>query len=63
MGQLTMLGYRKLIVVLFAMTYGFVLGLASKLTPEFATIVSITVASYMGANAFNKKAGNDGHGA
>jgi len=51
-----MTGYRKMIVVVLSMTYGFVLALFGKLTPEFATICSIGVASFAAANAFNKRA-------
>jgi hypothetical protein len=49
-------GYRKYTLCVMAMTYAFILGLLSKLTAEFSTVVSITVASFAAANAFNKRA-------
>lgn len=49
-------GYRKYTVVMAGMIFAFVLALLGKLTAEFSTVVSVSVASFAAANAFNKRA-------
>ena len=48
-------GLRKWSVSITALTMGFVLALLTKLTPEFATIASITVGAFAAGNAMEHK--------
>ena len=51
-----MRGYRKWSVVVLALVLSFVLALASKLTAEFATIISVCVGAYQIAHAVADRA-------
>lgn len=44
-------GWRKFIVVIAALGCSFALALARKLTPDFVTVVSVTVVAFVGGNA------------
>ena len=43
---------RKLVVVILAMTFTFILALVTKLTAEFSTVISICVPAFVAGNAF-----------
>lgn len=46
-----MRGYRKLLVILVALSMAFVLALLGKLTAEFTTVASMAIAAFAAANA------------
>jgi len=55
-----MAGYRKLIVVGFAMVSAFILALLQRLTADYATVVSIGVAAFSAGNAVEHLRKKDG---
>ena len=54
-------GTRKYRVVLYAITWSGVLALLQRLTPEFATIVTVGVTVFGVANAFEHHARRNSH--